>query len=123
MKKLIAVLLAVMMVMTMAACVATKDDGTYVVGVCQIAPHAALDAATNGFKDALAEALGDKVTVQVKDAGGEYNNCATIIDGFVAALHAGRAVCLRKDARRDAGVAGELGQHRVGGVRAAEGDA
>ena len=84
MKKLIAVLLAVMMVMTMAACVATKNDGTYVVGVCQIAPHAALDAATNGFKDALAEALGDKVTVQVKDAGGEYNNCATIIDGFVA---------------------------------------
>ena len=83
MKKLIAVMLAVLMVMTMTAC-AAKDDGTYVVGVCQIAPHPALDAATNGFKAALEEAFGDKVTVKVENAGGEYNNCATIVDGFVA---------------------------------------
>ena len=83
MKKLIAVMLAVLMVMTMAACGA-KDDGTYVIGICQIAPHDALDAATNGFKAALTEAFGDKVTFKVENAGGEYNNCATIVDGFVA---------------------------------------
>ena len=31
-------------------------DGAYVVGVCQLAPHDALDAATQGFQDALKEA-------------------------------------------------------------------
>ena len=84
MKKLIAIMLAVLMVVSMTACTAAKNDGTYVIGVCQIAPHDALDAATNGFKAALTEAFGDKVTFKVENAGGEYNNCATIIDGFVA---------------------------------------
>ena len=84
MKKLIAVMLAVLMVASLTACSAAKTDGTYVVGVCQIAPHDALDAATNGFKAALTEAFGDKVTFKVENAGGEYNNCATIVDGFVA---------------------------------------
>ena len=84
MKKLIAVMLAVLMVASTTACSAAKSDGTYVVGVCQIAPHDALDAATNGFKAALTEAFGDKVTFKVENAGGEYNNCATIVDGFVA---------------------------------------
>ena len=84
MKKLIAFMLAVLMVVTMTACSAAKTDGTYVVGICQIAPHDALDAATNGFKAALTEAFGDKITFKVENAGGEYNNCATIVDGFVA---------------------------------------
>ena len=84
MKKLIAGMLAVLMVASMTAGSAAKTDGTYVVGVCQIAPHDALDAATNGFKAALTEAFGDKVTFKVENAGGEYNNCATIVDGFVA---------------------------------------
>ena len=84
MKKLIALMLAVLMVVSMTACTAAKNDGTYVIGVCQIAPHDALDAATNGFKAALTEVFGDKVTFKVENAGGEYNNCATIIDGFVA---------------------------------------
>ncbi len=57
---------------------------SYVVGICQLAPHPALDAATQGFKDALTEALGDKVEFKEGNAGGEAPNCATIIDGFVA---------------------------------------
>ena len=56
----------------------------YVVGICQLAPHPALDAATQGFKDALTEALGDKVEIKEQNAGGEVPNCATIIDGCVA---------------------------------------
>ena len=60
MKKLIAVMLAVLLVMTMTACGA--DDGKYVIGICQIQKHAALDAATQGFKDALTEALGAGAT-------------------------------------------------------------
>lgn len=56
----------------------------YVVGICQLAPHPALDAATQGFKDALTEALGDKVEFKEQNAGGEVPNCITIVDGFVA---------------------------------------
>ena len=84
MKKLIAVMLAVLMVLTMTACGFVKNDGTYVIGICQIAPHDALDAATNGFKAALTEAFGDKVTFKEGNAGGDFNNCGTIVDGFVA---------------------------------------
>ena len=59
-------------------------DGTYVVGVCQLAPHDALDAATQGFQDALKEALGDQVTIEVKNAAGDSPTCATIVNGFVS---------------------------------------
>ena len=57
---------------------------TFVVGVCQQMAHPALDAATQGFKDALTAALGDAVEYVDQDAGGEYSNCATIMDGFVS---------------------------------------
>ena len=56
----------------------------YVVGICQLAPHTALDAATQGFTDALTAALGDAVEIKSQNAGGEQNNCITIIDGYVA---------------------------------------
>lgn len=84
MKKWIAMLLAVLMVASLCACSSGGDD-KYVVGVCQQMTHPALNAATQGFKDALIAALGeDAVVFQDKDAGGEYANCATIMDGFVA---------------------------------------
>ena len=63
---------------------AASDGETYTVGICQLAPHVALDAATQGFKDALTEALGDKVTFDEQNAGGEDANCSTIVGGFVA---------------------------------------
>ena len=96
MKKIIAMILALVMVLAMTACgaaepaatEAAKTDAaakTYTVGICQLLTHPALDAATQGFKDALVEALGaDAVVFKDKDAGGEYANCATIVDGFVA---------------------------------------
>ncbi len=59
-------------------------DGTYTVGICQLAPHPALDQATQGFKDALTEELGDKVAFDEQNAGGEDQNCTTIVSGFVA---------------------------------------
>ncbi len=58
---------------------------TYVIGICQLAPHVALDAATQGFKDAVTEALGDSVTFQEGNAAGDSPTCATIINGFVSA--------------------------------------
>ena len=85
MKKIIAMILALVMVLSLTACGSAAKKDSYTVGICQLLTHPALDAATQGFKDALVEALGeDKVTFQDKDAGGEYANCATIVDGFVA---------------------------------------
>jgi len=61
-----------------------SGDGSYVVGICQLAPHPALDAATQGFKDALTEALGDKVTFDEQNAAGDSPTCGTIVNGFVS---------------------------------------
>lgn len=58
---------------------------TYNVGICQLVQHEALDAATQGFKDALVEELGeDAVTFDEQNAQGEPATCATIINGFVS---------------------------------------
>ena len=42
---------------------ASADGASYKVGICQLVQHVALDAATEGFKDALTEEFGDKVTL------------------------------------------------------------
>ncbi len=59
------------------------EDG-YTVGICQLVQHEALDAATQGFKDALTEQLGDKVKFDEQNASGDSANCSTIINGFVS---------------------------------------
>jgi len=59
--------------------------GSYTIGICQLVQHDALDAATQGFKDAIVEALGeDAVTFEEQNAQGDSNTCATIINGFVS---------------------------------------
>ena len=37
----------------------STDGKVYTVGICQLVQHEALDAATQGFKDALTEKLGE----------------------------------------------------------------
>ena len=59
MKKILAIVLAAVMLLSMTACGAAAKKDTYVVGICQLVQHDALDAATKGFQDALTEALGD----------------------------------------------------------------
>ncbi len=61
-----------------------KNDGTYTIGICQLVEHPALDAATKGFKDALTDKLGDKVTFDEKNAQNDTETCATIVNGFVS---------------------------------------
>ena len=56
----------------------------YVVGICQLAPHPALDDATEGFIDALNEKLPGQVDIQNKNAAGDTPTCATIVNGFVS---------------------------------------
>ena len=82
-KKLLALLLACVMVLALAACGGGSKD-TYKVGICQLAPHPALDAATQGFIDALNEKLPDQVEIDNQNAAGDTPTCATIINGFVS---------------------------------------
>ena len=113
MKRLTALLLALMLVVSLAACgkeaaeptAAQTDAATeaatgeateaatgeqaaaeqYVIGICQFLPHPALDAATEGFKAAVIEALGEEnVTFDEQNAAGEASNCSTIVNGLVA---------------------------------------
>lgn len=113
-KKFFALLLAGLMVLSMAACggngsnASTADSGndsantdatanndtgadtsapsgeSYTVGICQLMEHDALDAATKGFQDALTEKLGDSVSYEYQNAQGDANTCSTIINGFVS---------------------------------------
>ncbi len=107
MKKFTALLLALVMAFALCACGGENPSGsetagtetpggpgagpsgsaasgeTYVIGVCQQMAHPALDLATQGFKDALA-ASGLSIEYKDADAGGEYANCGTIMDGFVS---------------------------------------
>ena len=80
MKKLIAVLIAAMMCLSAAA----LAEETYRVGICQLVQHVALDAATQGFQDALTEKLGDAVSFDVQNASGDSNTCSTIVNTFVS---------------------------------------
>ena len=62
----------------------TGDGQKYTIGICQLVQHPALDAATQGFIDALNEALPGQVEFENKNASGEANNCGTIVNGFVS---------------------------------------
>ncbi len=62
----------------------TDGSAKYVVGICQLVQHEALDAATQGFIDALNEALPGEVEFQNKNASGDSANCSTIVNGFVS---------------------------------------
>lgn len=103
-KRLLAMVPAMAMVFALVACSGdtggTSDPGAdpgesssaaggtgevYVVGICQQATHDALDAATQGFKDALIAEFGeDGVRFEEGNAGNEFANCGTIVDGFLA---------------------------------------
>ncbi len=85
MKKILSMALAlVIMCSCLVACGGNDKKDVYKVGICQLVQHDALDAATKGFRDALTEALGDKVTFDEQNAQGDSTVCSTIVTGFVA---------------------------------------
>ena len=87
MKKLTALLLAVLLLVFLTACGGASDDKDtkYTVGVVQLAPHVALDAATQGFVDRLTEILGkENVEINVQVAAGDSATCAPIVTDFIS---------------------------------------
>ncbi len=99
-KRILAALLCLAAVFAMTACgtssssssgnSGTNDPGdgkdkVYKIGICQLAPHPALDAATKGFRECLEEKLGkDKVKFNEQNAAGDAPTCTTIIDSLIA---------------------------------------
>ena len=83
MKKMLAILMAALICLSAFCCTAMAEE-TYNIGICQLVQHAALDAATQGFKDALTAKLGDKVTFNEQNASGDSATCITIVNGFIA---------------------------------------
>ena len=85
-KKIIALLLvaatALLCTLAFSSCGAKKS---YTVGICQLVRHDALDAATQGFKDALTTILGEEnVTFLEQNAANDNNACVTIVGSFVS---------------------------------------
>lgn len=101
-KKLLGIILAAVMVCGLAACgsqssgddagagsaageAGSTGEAQYTVGVCQYVQHDALDAATQGFIDALDDIMGEGVVkVDVQNAQGDSNTCSTIANSFVS---------------------------------------
>ena len=87
MKRIIALLVSLSLMLTFTACgeskkeVAEKDS--YTVGICQLVQHEALDAATKGFMDVLTAEFGENVTFLNENASGDVQTCTTIINNFV----------------------------------------
>ena len=106
MKKILTAILALVMLFAITACgnsaapaaeptaeptteaavetAAEPEAKVFRVGVCQLVQHSALDAATQGFVDALTEELGDSVEIDVQNASGDIANCSTIVNTFVS---------------------------------------
>ncbi len=90
MKKKIAVCLSTVLAITTLAgstvFASAQEAQKYEIGICQLVQHDALDAATEGFMDAVKEGLGEEnVEFDLQNASGDSATCSTIINAFVAA--------------------------------------
>lgn len=99
-KRILSIVMAAAMVLSLAACggssgsegneagnaeeAKSSSGDSYTIGICQLVQHDALDAATEGFKDALIKLCEGSVTFDEQNAQGEHNMCATIINQFVS---------------------------------------
>ena len=98
MKKLLSLLCVAAMIFALAACggsqapaaeapaaeAPAEEAQVFNIGICQLVQHPALDAATQGFKDALTEKLGDAVSFNEQNASGDAATCAVICNQFVS---------------------------------------
>ena len=80
-KILCLVLVAILAIGTMS--LTSCSGAKYNVGVVQLVQHVALDAATEGFKDALVAEFGEDVNIDVQNAAGSNDTANTIVGTFV----------------------------------------
>ena len=82
--ELVALLMALTLVFVMAGCKKKEEKEVYKIGILQQLEHQALDAATEGFKQALIDLLGEEnVDFDYQNAQNEPTNCASIATKFV----------------------------------------
>ena len=83
MKKVMIILLSVLMVLSLSACDAKKDDSTIKVGILQLMTHESLDEAREGMKDYLAEAGYDNIEYVYQNPEGDQSNLTTMADSLI----------------------------------------
>lgn len=88
MKKIISIALVLCIICGAAFAQAGSESTSnkvYKVGICQLVQHVALDAASQGFMDAITEALGaDNVKFDYQNASGDAATVTTIVNGLVS---------------------------------------
>ena len=89
MKKTLSLILALILCacscIALTSCDTGKDDGKYTIGIVQLVEHPALDAATEGFKQAVIDELGaENVEFDYQNAQNDANTCSTIVNQFVS---------------------------------------
>ena len=85
MKKIISIVCALALILALGTtALAAPAADSYTVGICQLVQHAALDAATEGFKAALTDKLGDSVSFLEQNASGDSATCNIICNQFVS---------------------------------------
>ena len=88
MKKVICLLLVLAVAASLAFAGGSEEKTaktTYNVGICQFVQHVALDAATQGFEDAIIEAVGkDNVKFNYQNASADMATVTTIINSLVS---------------------------------------
>lgn len=86
-RRILSLALALILVITtvmFVSCGKKEDDGKYTIGIIQLVQHPALDAATQGFRDALTEEFGaENLEFLEQNANGEPTVCTTIANDFV----------------------------------------
>ena len=91
-KRVLALVLTVILVcIALTACGNSNESGgdsgsaKYKIGIVQLVEHVALDAATEGFKQAIIDELGkDAVEFDYQNGQNDSNTCSTIANQFVS---------------------------------------
>lgn len=89
MKKAVSVLVALILCLgictVLSSCSDNDSTAQYKVGIVQLVEHPALDAATEGFKQAIIDELGaGAVSFDYQNAQNDANTCSTIVNQFVS---------------------------------------
>ena len=81
---ILALVLSVCCMISFSGC-GESTEGKYKIGICQLMEHVALDAATEGFKQAIIDELGEEnVVFYVQNGQGDATTCSTIVNQFVS---------------------------------------